>query len=280
MSKQKVALVTGGTGGIGKEVARGLLKRGMSVVIVGRTVEKGEQTVNELGQSTGNSAIKFIAADLSLMQEVKRAAAEFRANHQRLDILVHSAGGMHLKFEKTAEGIESNIASSYLHRFLLTELLLDLLRENAPSRIITIAGSRGKGKLDLALFRNPTYGGLRAHGQAQAANDQWTLELARRIEGSGVEIAALNPGAVDTDIRREFPGWMTAIMKLIFGRQSQTPAEGAVLPLWLATAAEDIHGKLFKTPQSELEVSPDFDRLGAQLWEESQRLSQEYLLRN
>lgn len=271
----KTALVTGGTGGIGKEVARGLAGRGMHVTIVGRTAEKGRRTRDELQASTGSQQIEFIQADLSLMREVQQVAQQFREKHGWLDVLVNSAGTIHLKFDRTAEGLEHNIASSYLGRFLLTNLLLDLLKQSAPSRVITIAGSRGKGTVDLDNLADPRYGGMRAHGQAQAANDAFTLELAERLEGSGVEVAALNPGAVDTDIRREFPSWLMTIMKLIFGRSAKTPAEGAELPLRLATKPSNINGKLFKPPFTEIPVSGSMRDAGHRrsFWEISERLA-------
>ncbi len=266
---KKIALVTGGTGGIGKEVARGLLQRGMAVMIVGRTAAKGEQTAAKLGQSTGNKHVSFVQADLSQMREVQRVAETFRAQHDRLDVLVHSAGIIHMRFDRTDEGIEYNIASSFLQRFLLTNLLLDQLKAGAPSRVVNIAGSRGKGKIDLSHFSNPSYGGMRAHGQAQAANDAWTVELAKRLSGTGVQVVALNPGAVDTDIRREMPNWMTGVMKLIFGRKALTPAQGAELPLWLATEADEIHGKLYSVPRKELMVTDELRQVGSQLWDAS-----------
>ncbi|MEM8530242.1 MAG: SDR family NAD(P)-dependent oxidoreductase [Chloroflexota bacterium] len=267
----QIALITGGTGGIGKEVARGLASRNMHVTIVGRTRDKGQQAVRELRMATHNEHIDFIQADLSLMRDVEQVAQQFRDQHDRLDLLVHSAGVIYLKFDRTDEGLERNIASSYLSRFLLTNLLLDLLQLSAPSRVINIAGSRGKGTIDLGHFNSPRYGGMRAHGQAQAANDAWTLEFARRVDGSGVQIAALNPGAVDTDIRREFPQWSLALLKFIFGRNAKTPSEGAELPLWLATAATDINGKLFKPPYQQISVADsmrDFTKL-RQVWDAS-----------
>ena len=273
--KERVALVTGGTGGIGREVARGLAERGTRVTIVGRTADKGRRAESELRAATGNQQIEFVRADLSLTREVRRVARQFREGHDRLDLLVNSAGTIHLKFDRTEEGLESNIASSYLGRFLITNLLLDLLKRGVPSRVITIAGSRGKGTVDPTHFTNPRYGGMRAHGQAQAANDMFTLELAERLEGSGVETVALNPGNVDTDILREVPKWVLGGMKLVFGRGLKTPAEGAVLPLRLATEATNVNGKLFKPPFTEIPISDSMGDAGKRrrLWEVSARVT-------
>ncbi len=270
MSKT-IALVTGGTGGIGKEVARGLAQRSMDVTIVGRAQSKGLRAAEDLRRATGNDHIDFIQADLSLMAEVRRVAEQFCARHEQLNVLVHSAGVMRLKFDRTAENIEYNIASSYLSRFLLTNLLLGLLAVGAPSRVINIAGSRGKGKVDMEHLINPRYGGMRAHGQAQAANDAFTIELAKRLDGTGTEAAALNPGAVETDIRREFPQWVLAIMKPLFGRNTKTPTEGAALPLWLATDAPYINGKLYDPARQELSVANSIREAGPALWQASAR---------
>ena len=250
--QEQVALVTGGSDGIGKEVARGLVRRGAEVVIVGRNVEKGQAAAAELNEDASRQAVTFIASDLALMPEVRRLAKTFRRQHHRLDILIHSAGIIHTGFDLTDEGHETNFAVDYLSRFLLTNLLLDLLQAGAPARIINIAAASGKGKLDFEQMHRPTRGGMRALGQAQLANEVFALELAARLQGSGVETAAIHPGAVDTNIRRNFPGWLNAIMGLIFSRMVMSPAEGAELPLWLAADAENVNGKLFKPPRQEI----------------------------
>ena len=248
----KLALITGGTDGIGREVARALVRRGAQVVVVGRNVEKGRAAADRMNREAKREAVAFVAADLSLMSEVRRLAAAYRAQHNRLDILVHSAGVIHTKFELTAEGHEVNFATDYLSRFLLTHLLLDLLQAGAPARIVNIAAARGKGRLDFEQIRRPTRGGMRALGQAQLANELFTLELAERLEGSGVEASVIHPGAVDTNIRRDLPRWLNAIMGLLFKPIVMSAEEGAELPVWLAMEAEGINGKLFKPARREI----------------------------
>ncbi|MDX1663753.1 MAG: SDR family NAD(P)-dependent oxidoreductase [Candidatus Promineifilaceae bacterium] len=248
----KRALITGGTDGIGKEVARGLARQGGEVIIAGRNKEKGRAAAAELNRDAGRQAVAFVPADLSLMGNVRHLAETVLRRQGRLDLLVHSAGVIHTGFELTEEGLETNFATNYLSRFLLTHLLLERLQASAPARVLIIAAARGKGKLNFEQIERPTRGGMRALGQSQLANDIYTMELAARLEGSAVEVAAIHPGAVDTNIRRQFPGWLNRIMGLLFGRMVMTAAEGAELPLWLATSGESINGRLFKPQRNEI----------------------------
>jgi NAD(P)-dependent dehydrogenase (short-subunit alcohol dehydrogenase family) len=282
-------LVTGGTDGIGKEVARGLARRGARMLVVGRDPDKGARAERELRDSTGNPAVEFVPADLSLVREANRLADEVAGRSPELHYLVHSAGIVRGRRELTAEGVESNFAVNYLSRFALTSRLLPLLsaagRPGEAARVVIIAGSAPGGTIhydDVNLMLN--FNTLRALWQFQQANDVFTIELARRLAAAygsdGVTITRLMPGVVKTNIRREFPRWMRWLVPLVFDPLlAQTPQEAAesALRLLVAEEFEGATGALFSKIRKFKRVDPDARVLepeeGRRLWELSERMT-------
>src|ERR1041385_7389269 len=134
----KVALVTGGTSGIGFETARGLAALGYDVTIVGRDPARCESALEEIRTASPGHLGSVIRADLASMKEVRRIASEFARAHKRLDVLVNNAAVWLDKRRVTSEGFEATFATNHLAPFLLTDLLLPLLRKSAPSRIVNL----------------------------------------------------------------------------------------------------------------------------------------------
>jgi NAD(P)-dependent dehydrogenase (short-subunit alcohol dehydrogenase family) len=242
--EMKNALVTGGTDGIGKEVARGLAAAEHRLIIVGRDSQKGRRAADEIKATTGNTEISFVCADLSLIVEAQRLAEEVSSQFTALHCLVHSAGVVRGRRTVTAEGIEYNLALNYLSRFVVTTMLLPLLQSSGkpcqPTRMLIIGGLSGmKGRIyydDVNLIRN--FSTLRALIQFQHANDVFAFELARRLVASAnpppISVACLNPGVVKTDIRKEFPLWMKWFVPLLFDPLvGQTPQQSAKSALCL-----------------------------------------------
>src|SRR5579872_2636783 len=197
-SDMTTALVTGGTDGIGKAIARGLAAQRMQVLIVGSNPRKGQIAERELRESTGNDHVYFRRADLSLMREVRRLADEVAAEIPVLHYLVLCAGVVWGRRVMTDEGIESNFAIGYLSRFALTQRLLPVLKN---SRILVISGS-ANGKIhypDVNLTTN--FATPRVVRQLCEANDVFILEQARRLNGGGT-INILKVGPVRTNISR------------------------------------------------------------------------------
>ena len=285
----KHALVTGGTDGIGKEIARGLARAGSAVVLVGRDADKGARAERELRETTGNADIWFLRADLSLLSEVHRVAGAIASRWSALHYLVHSAGIVRGRHTLTAEGVESNFAVNYLSRFALTWRLLPLLtaagKPGHAARIVIVGGAGLNGTIyfdDVNLTSNFTT--IRALKQFQHANNVFTVELARRLSASGgrpmVTITCINPGPVKTSIRREFPWWMKRLMPLLLDpwltRTPEAAAEGA-LRLLLAEDLEGESGALFSTILKFKRLTPASrvrdPREGRRLWELSQRMT-------
>jgi NAD(P)-dependent dehydrogenase (short-subunit alcohol dehydrogenase family) len=284
----QTALITGGTDGIGKEVAFGLARTGMRVIIVGRDNKKGIQSVRHIQDQTHNHNVHFLRADLSLMHDAARLATDLASRSRSLHLLVHCAGMVRGCHTLTAEGIESNFAVNYLSRFLLTERLLPLLKVGAQpgqsSRILVISGAAQGGRIyfdDVSLTTN--FMTLRAVRQSCQANDVFTMELARRLASHGenhpVTVTCLKIGAVKTGIRREFPLWMKLLVPVIVDPiLAITPQQAAepALKLLLSNEFEGVTGALFLNIRAFKRLKPDKTVLdpkeGGMLWHLSQEI--------
>lgn len=265
----KVCLITGANRGIGYEVARALAKQGATVVLLCRDRVKGEEARARLTEESKNPNVELLLCDLSLQADVRRAAAEFKAKHARLHVLVNSAGIFLRQRELTSEGIERCWATNYLSHFLLTNLLLDTLKASAPARIINVATKTMGLKLDLD---DPTlekgYSFAKGMGRTKLALILFTMELAKRLEGTGVTVNAMHPGVVKTELLDDLP----APMGLLFGLFARAPEKGAATAVYLATSpeVEGVSGKLF-ADEKQVAIGGQATQPGLQerLWRES-----------
>ena len=288
-ARSKNALVTGGTDGIGKEVARGLARSGHRVAVVCRDAEKGARVVEEIRQTTGNPNVEFFTADLSLMREAKRLSNEVASRWTGLNYLVHSAGVVRGRRELTDEGIESNFAVNYVSRFALTQSLLPLMKTVSQpgnaARVVIVSGAAQNGTIyfdDVNLTSK--FGVLRMLGQSCQANDVFTVEQARRLAANDehrVTITCLKMGVVKTNIRNgpDFPRWMKMLMSLLDPLLAQTSEDAAdsALKLLLAPEYEGLTGTLFVKNKKFKQIIPGTSvtekQIGKRLWELSERLS-------
>src|SRR5258707_9803495 len=194
----KICLITGATNGIGKETALGLARLGATVIVVGRSRDLGAATVAEIKQKSGNSNVESMTADLSSMAEVRRLAKEFKAKYNALHVLVNNAGAIFLSRQLSPDGYEMTFALNHLSYFLLTNLLLDLIKASAPARIVNVSSdSHERAHINFDdLQSTKGYTGIGAYGQSKLANIMFTYELARRLSETGVTVNAVHPGFV------------------------------------------------------------------------------------
>jgi NAD(P)-dependent dehydrogenase (short-subunit alcohol dehydrogenase family) len=265
--KGKICLVTGATDGIGKVTARELARRGATVIGVGRNPAKIKATLDEIDPAPGS--LEFITADLSSQAQVRALAETFRSSHDRLHVLVNNAGAMFPTYRETVDNIEMTFALNHLAYFLLTHLLLDVIKASAPARIINVASEYHEKHIihfdDLGYKKNYN-GGWESYGASKLANILFTYELARRLQGTNVTVNALNPGFVDTNFQRA--------AGLSF-RGRLTPDEGADTPLWLATSDEvnGISGKYFSQRRDTRSSKQSYDdAVARRLWEVSAQM--------
>jgi NAD(P)-dependent dehydrogenase (short-subunit alcohol dehydrogenase family) len=276
--RDKVCLVTGATAGIGLVTARELARRGASVLGVGRSQERCDAAVREIGELPVSPPVRFLVADLSSQAEIRRLARQVREMTPRLDALINNAGGIYLKRQETVDGLEMTFAVNHLAYFLLTNLMLDMVKAAAPSRIVSVASAAHKGvTLDFGDLKRKAgrYSPWRAYQRSKLANILFTRELARRMDGTGVTANALHPGYVRTQIFRSegFAGWLMRRAADLF---AISPEQGARTTLYLATSSEvdRISGQYFVgrkavpgSPQSRDEAA------ARKLWEASAELT-------
>ena len=276
--QNKVVLVTGATNGIGLETAKVLAATGATIVGVGRNPQKCADTAARITRATGNSHVELLVADLSVQADVRRVAAEFKHKYDRLDVLLNNAGAYFAGRQTTPDGHEMTWALNHLSYFLLTELLLDVLKASAPARIVNVssgAHSMVTGiNFDDVEYKNG-YSGWTAYGQSKLANVMFTYELARRLEGAQVTANALHPGFVATGFGHNNGGVMRAGMNVIQKIAAKRPEQGAATSVYLASSpeVEGVTGKYFVDKKETRSSTASYD-VDAQrrLWELSERM--------
>ena len=273
----KVVLITGGTSGIGKAAATALAAMGAKVVVTGRNVEKGQRAVEDIKHESGREDVSLMVADLTVQAEVRRLAGEFEERHERLDVLVNNAGVVQSKRTETSDGIETTLAVNHLAPFLLTNLLLDLLKRSAPSRIITVASEAERwGKMDLDdLQSRRKYRGFPVYGMTKLANIMFTFELAMRLEGTGVTANCIHPGAVNTNFGTNSSGLGTLLFRA-FKPFMRSPEQGADTVIYLASSpdVEGMSGKYLSDRKLTTASDQAYDEaLRKRLWEISEELT-------
>ena len=270
-------LVTGGTGGIGRATALGLAALGARVGITGRDTARTQAAAAAIARESGNPCVDAFAADMSSQAEVRRLAAVVLDAYPRLDVLVNNVGGFWASRHLTADGLERTFAVNHLAGFLLTSLLLDLLKASAPARIVTVSSnSQAAGKLDFTdLQGERRYSGQQAYSQSKLANVMFTYELARRLGGTGVTATVLHPGVVRTAFAAEDPSPLAKVMITVSRPFLRTPAQGAATSIYLASASEveGVTGQYFahRRPTTSSKASYD-TTAAARLWDTSARL--------
>jgi NAD(P)-dependent dehydrogenase (short-subunit alcohol dehydrogenase family) len=244
----KTVLVTGANQGIGKATAIALAAQGAHVVMVARNAEKGRAALAEV-EAAGKAGAELIVADLSSQEQVRRVAADFKARHDRLDVLVNNAGVFVPERHTTADGLEETFALNHLGYFLLTRELLDVLQATAGARIVSVSSEAhrsAKMQWDDLQFSNTRYRGLKAYGQSKLANVLFTYELARRLEGTGVTANCLHPGVIASGFGHTYGSALSVLLKI--ARPFLLSAEeGARTTVYLASSPEvaGVTGKYF-----------------------------------
>ena len=215
----RIVLVTGATSGIGLETARELARLGARVVVGARDPEKARAVVEEMVRTGGR--VEALLVDFTSFDSVRRAVRELAARHPRLDVLVNNAGTAIARRETTADGHERTWQTNYLGHYLLTRLLLPLVRKSPAPRIVNVASEgHRQGRLDwddLELSRG--YGGFRAYANTKLAQVLFTRELARREPG--ILAVALHPGAIGTNIWKALPAHADALVRLILPKAAR-----------------------------------------------------------
>ena len=248
----KICLVTGSTNGIGKSTAIELARMGATVVIIGRDAQKTSEVVKEIRAASGNPNVDSLVADLSSQQEVRRLAHQFKNKYSQLHVLLNNAGAVFMQRQLSVDGIEMTFALNHLASFLLTDLFLDTIQASAPARIINVSSdAHASGKIEFDNLQGEQNFRPSAYDNSKLANILFTLELARRLEGTGVTVNALHPGFVATGFAKNNGKVIAALVSVFAPLVARSPVKGAETSIYLASSpnVEGMTGKYFYDSQ-------------------------------
>lgn len=276
--KGKTCVVTGATSGVGLEAVRALANGGASIVMVVRNLAKGEEVKKELVERFGGS-VDIVVADFSRLEDVRNAAKQVLATTNKIDVLINCAGLHSTKATYTPEGFETVFCVNHLASFLFTELLLERLKESAPSRILQInsEGHRFNG-LDIndLNWKKRHYTGLRGYGASKTAQLLTVWEIDDRLKNTGVTINAMHPGDVKTHIGSNNGILYRLFSKLVIQPSLRSPVISgkAIYYLVADPSLREVSGKFFHLTIEEIPAKHALDRtMGKRIYEESLRLT-------
>ncbi|TKS67359.1 Dehydrogenase/reductase SDR family member on chromosome X [Collichthys lucidus] len=280
----KVAIVTGGVRGIGYEVVRHMSRLGVHVIIGGRNEQEGQAAVRRICEEYKEAKVEFTKLDLASLQSVRQFVQSFKERNLPLNILVNNAGVMLVPEGRTEDGYEQHFGVNYLGHFLLTWLLLDILKDSGKpgsfSRVVSVSSSAHRvGEIRLNDLNScQSYSAHAAYCHSKLAQLLFSSHLHQELQHGGFPLSscAVDPGMVDTGLYRHM--WMPlylaqrAIARLLF----RTPAEGAATVLYAALSPDlegECGGGYWANGHREMTTPPTFDpQLQLNLWETSLRL--------
>lgn len=277
----KTCLVTGATNGVGLETAVGLAKLGGTVVMTARNEAKGKGSLADVISRSGSESVDLMMADFASMASIRKFAEEFKKKYDRLEVVVNNAGAVNMSRSVTEDGFETTFGVNHLGYFLLTNLLLDLVKSSAPARIVNVSSrAHSRAAMDFDdLSAEKSYSGFTVYGRSKLANVLFTYELARRLEGTDVTANCLHPGVVRSGFgQNSNNGWLGILFKTFYTLAvpfSKSNAEGAETSIYLASSpeVEGVTGKYFADSQEvpSSAASQDVEAQG-RLWEVSEEM--------
>jgi NAD(P)-dependent dehydrogenase (short-subunit alcohol dehydrogenase family) len=283
--KGKTVIITGASSGIGRATATSLANMGANLLLVSDNEDALKQTSESISRLTGNRQIEYYVADLTSQKAIINLANEIKNNHGSIDVLINNAGAVFSKFEVSADGLEKTIAINHFAPYILTIVLLELLKNAKSARIINVAShSHFDGRIDLGSFTIARetkfkkiasdffkarfslkllylflgYFFMESYAQSKLANVMFTIDFAEKLKDTNITVNCLHPGLVNTQIGNKHPKWYARIFwNLISGIVGISAEEGAATSIYLAQAPEvaTITGKYFEKCQ-QLNVAP------------------------
>jgi len=264
LMKDKICLITGATDGIGKETARCLGKQNAQLILVGRNPEKGEKVQKKLIAITGNDQIDIMTADLSNMNAIQKLSAEIHKKYNKLNVLINNAGAFFSKREITDDGFEKTFALNHLGYFLLTKLLLDLIKKGKTPRIINVAsGAHIGATLDFDNLQGKNdYSGWAAYKRSKLMNIMFTYKLAELLKDTPITVNTLHPGFVRTRFGDNNTGIVGIGLNLVKKIGAISIKKGAETSVFLATSptVKGVSGKYFVKCKPEKSSSSSYNK--------------------
>jgi len=270
-------MVTGACGGMGREIATSLARRGANVVMVCRDLDRGLAARDAIVDTTGNSLVELLLADLSDQAAIHRIAAKFLERHDRLHVLINNAGAHVMTRQLSVDGVEMNLAVNHMSAFVLTDLLLPTIKSSAPARIVNVASRAMTKGIDLDnLNWDHDFAPWPAYGQAKLAMVLCSHRLARELAITGVDINAVHPGLTATDIVDDIASPRLRPILPIIKMCLLSPERGAQAALRLACDASltGTTGVHFKRRHRRNSVAASYDiDLQNRTWQASAELA-------
>jgi NAD(P)-dependent dehydrogenase (short-subunit alcohol dehydrogenase family) len=262
----KIVFITGATDGIGKQTAVELAHLGNTILLHGRTQERAAAAIKELESKTGNGHFHAVWGDLGSFRQVRSVAEQALTIAKRIDVLINNAGVFLNKRTLTEDGFESTFAINYLAPFLLTQLLLERIRQSTPARIINVSSnSHQRATLNFSnLQGEKEFSGYNAYALSKLANILFTVELAERLKGAYITVNALHPGVIDTKL-----------LHAGFNMRGGSLEQGAATSVFLASSPSvaNVSGKYFvervDSPMSPLAADK---QLRTEFWKLSEKM--------
>ncbi len=273
----KTVVITGATSGIGEVAALELGGKGARIVFIARDRNRGEATLAKLDAKAPGLSHKVHYADLSLVAEMKRVAAEIAASEPRIDVLINNAGAAFAQRQVTAEGFELTFALNHLSYFVVTAGLRERLLGSTPARIVSTSSTAHMGmKIDLDDLQTKNgYSSLKSYGRSKLENILFTRELARRLRGTGLTANCLHPGVVATRFGHESGGVLQPFLKAL-QLFAISPEKGAATIVYLASSPDvaNVTGEYFaKNKIAKTSAAAQDMGLAAALWAKSAELT-------
>jgi len=268
--KGKVCLITGANSGIGKATALGLAKLDAHVVMLCRDKSRGEKALSDIITESGNESIDLLVADLSSQYSIRQSVKEFQVKFDKLNVLINNAGVNPRRRYETVDGFEKTFAINTLAPFLLTNLLLPTLKNSTPARIVNVASAVQSKSINFDNLQfKKHFRSWKAYSQSKTALILLTYEFARRLSNSEITVNCLHPGAVKSNIIRDYKGIIKLFTKLIFSF-AKSPKKGAETVIYLASSpdVENISGKYFVDKKEVKSTDVTYDKsIAKSLWD-------------
>jgi len=264
--RDKIVLITGSTDGIGKQTAIDLAEMGARVIIHGRNEDKAKETAQDVIRITGNNNLDFIAADLSSLNQIREMADDLYQRFSKIDVLINNAGVFQTTRDLSEDGFEMTFAINHLSYFLLTNLMLDLIKISEYKRIVNVASQAHGHDLDFDNLQGEKYyEGYDAYARSKLCNIMFTYALSKKLQGTGVTANVLHPGVISTKLLHEG-----------FGMGGAPIESGSKTSVYLASSEEvkNVSGKYFvnRRESSSSQISYNVE-VQEQLWELSEKMT-------
>ncbi|XP_070577856.1 retinol dehydrogenase 14-like [Ptychodera flava] len=281
MMTGKSVIITGANSGIGKAAATELAKREARVIMACRDLDSGEQAIKDIRRKTRNGELVLKHLDLASFQSIHKFSEDILKEEQRLDVLINNAGIFQCPFMKTEDGYEMQFGVNHLGHFLLTNLLLGLLKKSKPSRIVVVSSklhSRGNIDFENLNMTEANYNRAAGYSNSKLANILFARELAHRLDNTGVTVNCLHPGIVWTNLSRHMnvSPVVKILMRPLIWLLLKSPEEGAQTVVYLSVAPEleDQSGKYFGDCHEKpfTAIARD-DGVAKKLWEASEKMT-------